>query len=252
MSYLKQMKILYIEDDRETLKALQQCLKIRCHKVYCAESAEKALEIYELHKPDILIVDLILPGMNGSDFIRLIRRKNKTIPILITTTVSELETVTELIEHKINAYIIKPLSIEDLEAKLEAASEQVSAEAEKSNQAHFFKNLNREQAADEIRVDLLKLMKTKAGKGPAKISVLFENTQIEIIAKDALTNIEKSIASDRKNIGFAEQIRILFYKSISEDLEQIILLKTGFSFKLTDISIDVSKKTDRLHFESWG
>lgn len=245
------MKVLYIEDDRETLEALRQCLQIRCGKVYCAENAEKALEIYELHKPDILIVDLILPGMNGADFIQLIRRENKIIPILITTTVSELETITELIEHKINAYMVKPLSIEELETKLEAAAEQVSLDVAKSNQAQFFKHLNKEQAADEIRVDLLRLMKAKAGKGPAKISVLFENAQIEIIAKDALTSIEKTIASDRKNIGFTEQIRILFYKSISEELERIILLKTGLSFKLTDISVEVSKKTDRLHFEAW-
>lgn len=249
MTYLSEMKVLYIEDDTDTREALHRYLRRRCSKVVAVPDAESALDIYEAYEPDIMIVDLLLPGINGMDFIDKIHNKySKHQPeILITTTVSEVDTVIGLIDKNISAYVIKPLDMSVLEDKLELlASKIYQSSINKNKHAIFTDQDNRGKIADLIRVDFLKLLKSKSGKGPTKVNVILKEETLEIIAYDTLTAFEKTILENNHNSVLLEQVRELFYKNIKPQIEQIIFEKTGFNFVLEKIIIDSHKKIDHL------
>lgn len=249
MTYLSDMKILYIEDDADTRDALNRFLRRRCSKVVAFPDAELALDTYSTYKPDIIIVDLLLPGMNGMDFIDRIQQipGSQQPEILITTTVSEVDTVIGLIDRNISAYVLKPLDISVLEEKLEMLATKIyNTNVSKSKHAMFANEDNRGQIADRVRVDFLKLLKSKSGKGPTKVNVIIKAETVEIIAYDTLTAFEKTILENNHNSVLIEQVRELYYKNIKSIIEEMLLEKTGLQFTLDKIDIDVHKKIDYL------
>ena len=172
MTYLKDMKIVYVEDDTETREALGHYLKRRCGKVYCAEDAETGLVLFETYDPDILIVDLLLPGMNGLDMIRKIRNTGSSVPILITTTVGEAESVISSMDQGVCSYLLKPLDANQLETKLEDIAGTIWTSRDLDRKRAYNQGKNKGIIEENMRVDFLKLIKGRSGKGPAKVDIL--------------------------------------------------------------------------------
>lgn len=247
MSYLSQMKLLYIEDEEETREALEHYLKRRCSRIFCAPDAESGLELFQMYQPDIVLVDLILPGMNGTRFIETIREQGAKTPVLITTTVSETETITNSIEQGISAYIIKPVKTGELEEKLEQIAVRVyQSQLSENRKAFYGQDKDKGPMAEEIRVGFLKLLKAKSGKGPTKVDVRLEAEAVEIFAYDTLTAFERTIAAHHRNYSLVEHGRDVFYKSIGSDIQQLVFQKTGVSFHLESVQIHIQRKVDIL------
>ena len=70
---LKNIKILYVEDDEQAREELQDVLKRRAGKVMIAENGKQGLELYRDFLPDIILADLYMPEMDGIEMIRRIR-----------------------------------------------------------------------------------------------------------------------------------------------------------------------------------
>lgn len=66
-------RVLLVEDDETTRELVAMALRAQGHEVETVETAEQALEALEEHRPDILFVDIGLPGMSGLDLVRLVR-----------------------------------------------------------------------------------------------------------------------------------------------------------------------------------
>ncbi len=206
------------------------------------------MTIFEENKPDIILLDLLLPEMSGMDLIEAIRRKNDSVPIIITTTVEEISTIIESIDKNINSYIIKPINTYDLETKLNNIAENLGQKQfVQRRKAHYNQDKYKGQMEDEIRVDFLKLLKTSAGKGPLKVDVYLGSDFVEIIAKDSLTAFEKTIMENKNSLLIIEQGREIFYKIIKSRIEKIVTDRTCIKFKMENIKIDVYNKTDRLY-----
>ena len=82
---LNTLKVLYIEDDKNTRDALSYYLKKRTGKLIIAGMGTDALEQYNIHNPEIIIVDLLLPDMNGLEVIKEIRENSKKSIIIVGT-----------------------------------------------------------------------------------------------------------------------------------------------------------------------
>jgi len=80
---LKDKSVLYIEDELDVLQNISKLLSKFFNNFYTASNAEDALDIFQEHKIDLLLVDIELPKMNGIDFIRKIRKIDESIPIVI-------------------------------------------------------------------------------------------------------------------------------------------------------------------------
>jgi len=116
---LKDKNALYIEDEQDVLTNISKLLKKFFNNFYTAGSAEEALEIFEDNKIDLLLVDIELPKMNGIDFIREIRKRAKTIPIVVISAYTKTDYLLQSIELNLDKYIVKPLTSRKIHTLLE-------------------------------------------------------------------------------------------------------------------------------------
>lgn len=108
MDVLKNLKVLYVEDDDNTRAGLERFLKRRFGKVYTAENGEKGIESFNEHHPDIAIIDILLPGISGLEMIKKIREIDSKCRFFITSTVSDVSTILKAVDLDISNYITNP------------------------------------------------------------------------------------------------------------------------------------------------
>lgn len=121
-SRLKQQFIMVVEDEEDIVRLLTFHLEKEGYRVKSAGSGPEALEAVINYRPDLIILDIMLPGMDGLEVCRRIRSDEKTasIPILILSArKEELDKVLGL-ELGADDYIIKPFSVRELVARVRA------------------------------------------------------------------------------------------------------------------------------------
>jgi len=111
---LSKLKIVYIEDDSDIRDYIEEFLRRYCNDIYTTSTAEEGLELYKRVKPDFIIVDINLSGMNGIEFIKLVRQEDKRTRIVISTAYTNKEFTLEAIELNLTRYLVKPITSEDL------------------------------------------------------------------------------------------------------------------------------------------
>lgn len=110
--------IFIVEDDESIRELVKVALESYGHRVYAFEGAEQALEMLESSTPDIIIFDIMLTGMTGTEALKIIRcdEKYKKLPvILLTAKDSEIDKVTGL-DSGADYYVTKPFSVMELMA----------------------------------------------------------------------------------------------------------------------------------------
>jgi two-component system KDP operon response regulator KdpE len=109
--------LLVVDDDPEILTSLSIHLRTDGYRVLRAESGKQALAVLESELPALAIVDLMMPGMDGFETSRRLKRK-ADIPILILTAVDTEETKVRAIELYADDYLTKPFSYAELAARI--------------------------------------------------------------------------------------------------------------------------------------
>jgi len=113
-------KIIIVEDEPSLVFTLQDTLENEGYDVYVAEKGDDAIEIVKKENPDLMILDLMLPGMSGYDVCQKVREMNYTFPIImLTARDQEIDKVTGL---NIGAddYMTKPFGVKELLARIQA------------------------------------------------------------------------------------------------------------------------------------
>jgi len=105
--------VLIVDDDPRILKFVTANLEIRGYDVIAAEDGKTALEVMDRTAPNLVILDLLMPGITGSDVCCHIR-KSSDVPIIMLTAFGESNTRMELLSLGANDYITKPFDIKDL------------------------------------------------------------------------------------------------------------------------------------------
>ncbi|MCF8107320.1 MAG: sigma 54-interacting transcriptional regulator [Desulfohalobiaceae bacterium] len=104
--------ILYIDDDRMSRQVIGTYLEDLGYAVFLAESGEKGLEYFHDNNPDVLLLDLRMPGMHGFEVLKRIRKQDSEIPILVISGIGEMKDVIRALRLGATNYVIK--SLEDL------------------------------------------------------------------------------------------------------------------------------------------
>lgn len=110
MKELNELVLLYVEDELSTLLLYEKYFKSKFKTVFTARDGVKALESYENLKPDLIILDINLPYLNGLDVAKKIREKDKQVRIILLTACDDKETLIKAIELNILTYLEKPMS----------------------------------------------------------------------------------------------------------------------------------------------
>jgi len=119
MAVLSGEKILIVEDDRNLLNTLQYNLRKEGYEVITAIDGAEALEIARRDKPDLIILDIMLPKINGFEVCRILR-KEMTVPILMLTARAEETDKIVGLEIGADDYMTKPFSLRELIARVRA------------------------------------------------------------------------------------------------------------------------------------
>jgi DNA-binding response OmpR family regulator len=114
----KNIKILYIEDDEIARENGLEYLENFFENIYEASDAIIALQLYEKHKPDIIITDIKMPKLNGLEFVKRIRQKDKKTQIIIITAFSDKDYLLKAIELGLVKYLVKPVREKEFEEAL--------------------------------------------------------------------------------------------------------------------------------------
>ena len=117
-------RVLIVEDHHEMLQVLSKFLTEQGFEIDEAETGEVAIEKFDSAKPDVILMDVMLPGISGIEVTKHIRSNGKIedyIPILMLTAKSEIKDVITGLEVGADDYIIKPFSFDELIARLNSA-----------------------------------------------------------------------------------------------------------------------------------
>lgn len=112
-------KILIVEDDHAILNFVQTLLEANGYQILTAERCDQGLLMYASHRPDLVILDLGLPDVDGEEFIRLVRRINMT-PIIVLSARTEENDKVSALDLGANDYITKPFGTAELLARVRA------------------------------------------------------------------------------------------------------------------------------------
>jgi len=115
-------RVLYVEDDKDLQFPISQILGILGYEVTCADNGKMGVEKAERWKPDVILMDVRMPVMNGPDAIRILRSKPDTerIPIFVLSAYSDSKTRDTCRQAGADAFFTKPINLE----KGDAASKQ--------------------------------------------------------------------------------------------------------------------------------
>jgi len=122
---LSNLTILYIEDEDNIRKSMEQTLNMLFFKVITFDNAEDALEYCKLNLPDIILSDINLPNMSGIEFSKIIRENNHNIPIILLTAYTNTDILLEATKLKLINYLIKPVVFEELNKSLKIAVQDI-------------------------------------------------------------------------------------------------------------------------------
>jgi len=112
-------KILVVDDEEHIIELVELYLGKEGYKVVSAQDGAAALERFSLEKPDLLVLDIMLPGKDGLDVLREIRKSSQVPVIMLTARESEVDKVVGL-ELGADDYLTKPFSPRELVARVKA------------------------------------------------------------------------------------------------------------------------------------
>ncbi len=116
-------RVLLVEDDAAVRTMVVEFLQKRNYEIYEAANGLDGLQIATMEKPDVILVDIIMPGMNGLDLIKNIRKNPGTmlIPVIVVTAVNDLETKINVFRAGGDGLLIKPFDLQELDVRIERA-----------------------------------------------------------------------------------------------------------------------------------
>jgi two-component system alkaline phosphatase synthesis response regulator PhoP len=112
--------ILIVEDEREMARGLRDLLEFEHHQILLAPDGATALRLFQQRSPDLVVLDLMLPDMDGMDVCRQIRARNGRVPILMLTARGQEHDIVRGFEAGVDDYVTKPFSVAELLARVRA------------------------------------------------------------------------------------------------------------------------------------
>lgn len=122
------MKILIVEDETKLAKILQQGLKENGYVVEWAEDGSWGLELALVGGFDAMVLDVMLPGMNGYEVLRELRKSGSTLPVVMLTARTNVEDRVQGLDLGADDYLSKPFDFKELLARLRAVTRRPQAE----------------------------------------------------------------------------------------------------------------------------
>lgn len=167
-------KIMVVDDERNVVELVKFNLEKEGYEVVCAYNGFEAVEIAKSEKPDLIILDVMMPGQSGLEVCRILRKDSKVPIIMATAKGEEIDKILGL-ELGADDYVTKPFSPRELIARAKAILRRTSSSVEERDEVKYGElsiNLVKHEVKLKEKVielkpkefDLLRLLAVNAGK----------------------------------------------------------------------------------------
>ncbi len=119
--------ILAVDDDKEMLRMLSRILELEGYGVALAANGRAALTVLEEREPDLVILDIIMPGLDGFQVLKLIRQRSN-VPVIMLTARCEVTSLRDAVVLGADDYVRKPFHTRELLARIRAKLRRAGAE----------------------------------------------------------------------------------------------------------------------------
>ncbi|MFZ0292491.1 MAG: response regulator transcription factor [Candidatus Sulfotelmatobacter sp.] len=176
-------RILVVEDDPSVQKALKRLFETEGYTVEVQANGQSALESFQSSPPAVIILDLRLPKLSGSDLCKVVKAQAPQLPIVVLSATSDVSDKVLLLELGADDYVTKPFSPRELLARVRAALRHTSRTASVSTVSF-----------DGISVDFKKMEVQRGGKVVVLTAQEFKTLQFfvqnadRVISRDELLN----------------------------------------------------------------
>ncbi|MFS0872493.1 response regulator transcription factor [Paenibacillus xylanilyticus] len=174
--------VLVIEDEPKIARLLELELQYEGYQVGKAESGTEGLEMYNDGQWDLILLDIMLPGLSGIEVLRRIRAKDAMVPILMLTAKDSVEDKVSGLDLGANDYITKPFRIEELLARVRAALRLSAAAAASSSGVSPHASHESSGHASEDETGWLTAAGLKLNEGTREVSR--DGTPIELTPRE--------------------------------------------------------------------
>ncbi|WP_423731816.1 acetoacetate metabolism transcriptional regulator AtoC [Hafnia paralvei] len=188
-------RILIVDDEKNVLRMLNTVFSQEGNQVFCADNGQDALIIFEQERPDIVLMDIRMPTMNGLEALQRMREKWLDTPIILMTAYAAVETAVEALRLGAFDYVIKPFELDELKLLINRAL-QLRNMKQEINILH--RELSDSYHCDKILTNNPKMMElcrtiAKVAQSHANVLVTGESgTGKELIAKAIHYNSPRS------------------------------------------------------------
>lgn len=216
--------ILIVEDDKDIHNLIKEVLTKENYKPIDAYSGTEAILLIEKEKIDLILLDLMLPGLNGEEVIQ----KVKGIPIIVISAKTSTEDKVNVLLSGANDYITKPFDSKELLARIKV---QLRKKEEKKNSELKYKEMVLENNSHTLHINDKKVNLTKTEYAILKQLLLTPN---QVITKTHLLDLISEDTSDCDENSLKVHISNLRKKIKSVTDEEYIESVWGIGFKLFD------------------
>lgn len=155
--------VLVVEDDPHVRSTLDQLLRFEGYTVRLAADGQEALEMLDRDRPDLAVVDVVMPRLDGLSLCRMLRRRGDRLPILVLTARHQVGDRVAGLDAGADDYLSKPFDTEELLARLRALLRRSAPDSELDSELLTIADLSLDPAAREVRrgARLLDLTRTE-------------------------------------------------------------------------------------------
>lgn len=144
-------QVLVVDDDPQLREALTRALELDDYRVTTASNGVKALEAVGQSRPDVMVLDVMMPYVGGLDVCRTLRSKNDRLPILVLTARDEVGDRVAGLDAGADDYLTKPFALEELRARLRALLRRTSVDEGDDTAVLIYEDLELDPAAHTAR-----------------------------------------------------------------------------------------------------
>lgn len=136
---MSEFKILVVEDDQSILRLISTTLKIGRYAFLTSQSGGEAISLCASHNPDLILLDLGLPDMDGLEVISTVRTWSQ-VPIIVISARDEDRDKIEALDLGADDYLTKPFSVEEMLARIRAAQRRIGYQSSVSQGSSVYRN----------------------------------------------------------------------------------------------------------------
>lgn len=144
------MQILVVDDDQAVRDSLARSLQYSGYEVSTAEDGLEALAKLSSLRPDAVIMDVMMPRLDGLEATRMLRQTGNDVPILILTARDAVGDRVDGLDAGADDYMVKPFSLDELLARLRALTRRARSESETPSQVLVFEDLTLDSNTREV------------------------------------------------------------------------------------------------------